>query len=161
MEPVHPDLEALAFLLGEWQGEGVGRYPTVAGFTYRETATYVAPPGKAFIAYRQQTWRTGDHPQSGAPLHTETGYLRPAGADRAELVLAQPTGVVEVLHGTVSGGTLSLRATAVATTATAKEIESVERNITVEGDRLRYRLLMGAVGQSHQLHLDAELARTA
>lgn len=161
METFHPDLAAIAFLLGEWHGDGEGRYPTVEDFTYRETVTYVAPPGKPFIAYVQRTWRTGDHPESGRPLHTESGYLRPDGPDRAELVLAQPTGIVEVLHGTVSGTSLMLNTTAVETTATAKDIRSVERNITVDGDRMSYRLLMEAVGQPHQLHLDAELEKKA
>jgi hypothetical protein len=157
----HPELADLAFVLGEWTGHGRGRYPTVESFEYRETVTFSAPPGKPFIAYQQKTWRSGDHPESGTPLHTESGYLRPAGSGRVEMVLAQPTGLVEVLHGTVESGSIALRSTSVERTSTAKEVSTVERNLTVDGDMLRYELLMGAVGQPHQLHLEASLDRQA
>lgn len=159
MEPVHPDLASLTFLIGEWAGEGRGRYPTVEDFSYRETATFVAPPGKPFIVYRQRTWRIGDHSESGTPLHSEAGYLRPDGTGGIEMVIAQPTGITEVLHGSVTGTSIALLSTTVATTATALEVGSVERNITVDGDELRYELRMAAVDQPHQVHLEAILDR--
>jgi hypothetical protein len=146
-------------MIGEWRGEGAGMYPRVEDFSYRETAIYFAPPGKAFIVYRQQTWRTGDHPESGRPLHTESGYLRPAGDGAVEMVLAQPTGIVEVLDGRVTDNTIALQSTTVARTATAKDVTSVERILTVDGNRMTYRLLMAAVGRQHQLHLEATLDR--
>jgi hypothetical protein len=161
MEPLHPDLAELAFLIGRWQGEGRGCYPTIEDFAYRETATFLAPPGKAFVAYRQETVRAGDHPAAGSALHTETGYIRPAGPGRVEMVVAQPTGVVEVLHGSISGTAVALATTMVAMTETAKQIDSVERILRVEGDTMTYRLLLGAVGQPHQLHLEAILQRSA
>ncbi len=159
MERVHPDLASLAFLIGEWAGRGKGRYPTVEDFSYRETASFLAPPGKPFIVYSQRTWRTGDHTDAGTPLHSEAGYLRPGESGGIEMVVAQPTGITEVLHGSVTGGSIRLLSTTVTTTATAIEVGSVERNITVEGDELRYELLMGAVGQPHQVHLEAILER--
>ena len=155
----HPDLEPLSFLLGEWEGFGSGSYPTIDDFSYREVVTVKAPPGKAFLSYGQQTWRAGDHADSGQPLHTEAGYFRPGGSGKVELALAQPTGVAEIHHGTVAGTSIALKATSVATTATAKAVDSVERNITVSGDEMVYELRMGAVGEPHQVHLKATLTR--
>jgi hypothetical protein len=159
MPDLHPDLAPLAFLIGTWHGDGYGVYPTIEDFTYFEEITISNPPGKPFLAYGQKTKRAGDHPEAGKPLHTESGYFRPIGADGAELVIAMPTGVTEVHSGTVSGNTVRLRTVAVGLTPTAKSVTSVERTIEVVEDELRYDLLMGAVGREHQLHLRATLHR--
>lgn len=151
---MHPDLTPLAFLAGTWRGEGEGRYPTIASFRYGEEVTFTAPPGKPFLAYGQKTWDLVD----SRPLHTESGYLRPVD-EGAEFVVAQPTGVVEIHTGRVTGRILELRATLVGVSPTAKQVDSVERNLEVTGDVLRYELFMGAVGQPHQIHLEAELHR--
>lgn len=151
---MHPDLAPLAFLAGVWRGEGEGRYPTIAPFRYGEEVTFTAPPGKPFLVYGQTTW----DPADSRPLHTESGYLRPVEGG-AELVVAQPTGVVEIHTGRVSGSSIELRTTLVGVSPTAKRVDSVERNLEVVGEVLRYELFMGAVGLPHQIHLEAALRR--
>lgn len=161
MPDLNPDLAPIAFLIGTWRGHGRGTYPTIEDFTYAEEITFLAPPGKPFLVYTQKTKRTGDHPEAGTPLHTETGYLRPVGSNRVELVLAMPTGVTEIHDGSIDGTHIELRTVTVGLTPTAKTVTSVERSLHVEGDTLSYELLMGAVGQPHQLHLEANLHRVA
>lgn len=157
---MHPDLARLARLVGTWTGTGHGDYPTIEPFDYRETVRFDQRGDKPFLAYAQQT----AHAVDGRPLHIETGYLRPAGADRAELVVVQPTGIVEVDEGELHEGPdgtldLVLRSVHVARTTTAKEVTAVERRLHLMDDVLRTTLDMAAVGQPLHRHLAAELRR--
>lgn len=152
---LHPDLARLAFLIGVWKGAGQGRYPTIDPFEYVEEAVYAPGPGKPFISYSQRTASR----QDGLPLHAETGYLRPQGSDLAELVIAQPTGIVEVHAGALGESRLDFSATVVGLTAMAVEVSGVRRRIRVDGDTMLYRLEMAAAGQPMQIHLEAELVR--
>lgn len=152
---MHPAVEPLAFLLGTWVGEGDGVYPTIAPFRYREEVRF-SENGKPFVAYTQRTWALDD----GRPLHGESGYLRPLeGGAGVEYVLAQPTGIAEIGSGTLRGTRLALAAR-VTRTATAVEVEVVERDLDVHGDVLRYELRMSLPGITLRRHLTAELRRT-
>ena len=157
MPDLHPGIAILAPLLGTWAGRGSGDYPTIDDFDYLEEVTF-AHVGKPFLSYTQRT-RSPD----GAPMHAETGYLRVPSAGRAELVLAQPSGVTEIDEGTVTADAralvIELSSTSVGLTSTAKEVLSVARSIRVEGDELSYTLLMGAMGLPLQHHLTATLHR--
>ena len=158
---IHVDIEPISFLLGIWEGNGVGIYPTIDDFSYREEISFVAPPGKPFLHYSQKTWRAEGHPEAGTPLHTECGYVRPVEGGGAELVIAQPSGIAEVHSGSVDESTVSFTSDLVSMTRTAKEVISVDRMISVVGDKLSYEMWMGAVGQPHQLHLKASLQRVS
>jgi hypothetical protein len=151
---LHPDLTALAVLLGEWRGEGNGAYPNIDDFAYREEATF-GHVGKPFLTYSQSTWRL----PGGEVSHREAGFWRPQPTGRVELVVAHPTGVVEVGEGTVRDGHFEVASTAIARTPSAKEVTELRRVVDVAGDTLRYRIEMAAVGQPLGFHLEAELHR--
>lgn len=105
---LHPAVEHLAPLLGAWRGAGRGDYPTIEPFEYTEEVS-IGHVGKPFLAYGQRT-KGAD----GAPLHAESGYLRPAGHGGLELLVVHPSGIAEVLVGEVTdthfGLVLMLRA---------------------------------------------------
>jgi hypothetical protein len=156
---LHQDIAVLAPLLGTWAGNGIGDYPTIEPFGYTEEVVF-DHVGKPFLTYRQRTAST-----DGRPLHAEIGFLRAPSADRVELVLAHPNGIVEIQEGSLVAGdgtlTMELHATTIGRTASAKDVSALSRSIHVDHDELAYTLSMGAVGQPLQHHLSATLHRKA
>ena len=154
MAELHPACAPLSFLLGTWQGKGTGVYPTIEDFSYAEEVSFTHV-GKPFLAYVQKTKDTG----TGLPLHTESGFLRPQGDGRLELVLAQPSGIAEVLEGQVEGRDIQLASTAVLGTDSAKPVTATERRFWADGEVLRSSVAMAAMGLELQHHVVSEMYR--
>lgn len=151
-----PNLAPVSPLLGTWRGEGSGYYPTIDDFSYTEEVTFT-DVGKPFLHYVQKT-----RGPSGAPMHTETGYLRIPGNGTAEFVLAQPTGQTELCEGTVNSGgdtvVLEFRSSLL-NSASAKQVTSTHRRYEFVGDVVTTTFAMAAVGQPLTHHLRSELRR--
>ena len=156
----HPDLEPLLFLLGRWEGAGVGGYPTIESFQFGQEITFTHN-GKPFLIYRSRTWRLSEDGTIGAPLGTETGFWRPKPDSKIEVMLAHPTGIVEIYLGEISGTQIEMVTDVVARTATAKEVTGGRRLYGMPGGDLAWAYDMAAVGQPLQPHLSALLKRVA
>ena len=154
MADLHPSLARFAGLLGSWSGEGAGEYPNIDPFRYLEEVTF-GHDGRALLTYAQRT----SHPESGAAMHAEVGFLRPAPDDGVELVLAHSMGIAEVAEGTFDGAVLEVRSTLMPT-ATAKVVRSLRRRFELADDTLRYELYMAYDVVPETLHLTATLHRT-
>lgn len=149
-------LQPVAGLIGTWEGDGAGAYPTIAGFTYREQVVFT-DIGKPFLHYQQKTFAP-----DGRPLHTETGYLRVPSPETVELVLAQPTGQAELAEGSLSveGQDVVVQLEArVLCTSSAKQVDRTVRQYRLSGDALHTTFAMAAVGQPMTRHLESQLVR--
>jgi hypothetical protein len=158
---LHPDLGQLAWLVGTWRGAGVGDYPTIESFQFGQELV-ISHIGKPWLSHVSRSWALD--PSTGEPtrpLAVETGFWRmvPDSLD-AELLLAHPTGYVEIWTGHVFEKSIELITDLVGRTATAKEMTAGKRMYgIVEGVDLGWVYEMSAMGQALQPHLSARLKR--
>ncbi len=137
-------LVPLGWLVGRWAGAGVIASAESGEAQVGQEVEVVVDP-RGFLAWTSQVWRLDADGQQTEPLDTETGYWRTAaeqsgpgtpGVD-VELLLAHPTGVVEVLVGRVLGTRVELVTDAVVRTAGASDYTAGKRTYgQVEGDLL-------------------------
>jgi hypothetical protein len=155
---LHPDCVPVAFLLGTWAGAGVGGYPTIEGFQFGQEIEF-GHIGKPFLTYTSRTWLLDDDGNQVRPLAMETGFWRPQPENEVEVLLAHPTGYVEIWLGEIDGPKVELRTDVVARTRTAKDYTAGHRLYgLVEGDLL-WAYDMAAMDEPLQPHLSARLKR--
>jgi len=154
----HPSLAPLLFLLGRWEGAGVGGYPTIESFQFGQEISF-SHNGKPFLIYTSRTWRLDEDGTIGATLATETGYWRPQPDNKLEVLLAHPTGFVEVYLGEIAGTRIDMATDAVVRTESAKEYTAGRRLYGLIGTDLGWAYDMAAVGQPLQSHISAQLKR--
>ena len=155
---IHPDLAPMSFLLGRWEGAGIGGYPTIESFRFGQEVEF-SQNGKPFLSYLSRTWQLDEEGHIGAPLATESGYWRPRPGGQVEVMLAHPTGIVEIYLGEVTGTRIDMATDLVARTETAKEVTAGRRLYGLAGGDLAYAYDMAAMGQPLQPHLSAQLKR--
>lgn len=151
---LHPDCEVFAPLLGTWSGTGHASYPDNASADYEITITF-STNGLRFVTFVETTTNA----ETGAPMHSESGFWRPVPPDRVEAVIAHPGGLAEVSEGIVDGGHFQLSSVAVARTTTAKQVDVIERTYRVQDDRLTATVHMAATGHPLTPHLEEHLVR--
>ena len=126
-------------------------------FRYGQEVSF-SHSGTDVLAYASRTWGL-DGEREGRQLAAETGWWRPQPDGSVEVLLAHPTGIVEVYVGEVTGAKIELRTDAVLRTATAKEVTAGHRLYgLVEGD-LWFAHDMAAEGQELQPHRWGKLVR--
>ena len=158
MTEPHPDVARLGFLLGRWEGAGVGGYPTIESFRFGQEIEFTHN-GKPYLIYTSQTWRLDDEGNIGVPLSRESGFWRMQADGQVEVLLAHPTGITEIYIGQASGTKVEIATDVVARTATAKEVTAGRRLYGLVGEDLAWAYDMAAMGQELQPHISAQLKR--
>jgi hypothetical protein len=157
---VHPDLAPIAFLLGRWEGAGVVGYPTIESANFGQEIVF-GHNGKPFLTYQSRAWLLDADGNTVRPLATETGFWRIQPERQLEVLLAHPTGFVEIYVGEVVFHKIELRTDMVARTVTAKEYTAGHRIYGLVDGNLMYAYDMAAMGQPLQSHTSAELRKVA
>ena len=150
-------LVPLSWLVGRWEGAGVLASPEAGETQVGQEVEITADP-RGFLAHRSQLWRLDADGSRQEPLDTESGYWRAAaeqsdprrpGVD-VELLLAHPTGVVEVFVGRTGGTRAELVTDAVVRTAGASDYTAARRTYgQVEGDLL---WVLDVASSTRELH---------
>jgi hypothetical protein len=149
----------VSWLIGTWRGLGVGGYPTVPEFRFSQEVAFSELPGKPFLHHLSRSWLLDDDGHEVRPLAQETGYWRPEADGAIELLLAHPTGYVEVWVGTADGAKIELNTDAVVRTKTAKDYTAGHRLYGLVNGDLLWAYDMAAMGHPLQPHLSATLKR--
>lgn len=159
-EGIHPSCARLAWLVGRWQGNGHGQYPTIEGFQYGQEIV-VQQDGRPFLHYFARAWITDTEGNVVREAAQETGFIRPQEDGSLEVVLAHNTGFVEVWYGQLhpEQPRFEIATDAVVRTATAKEYVGGNRLYGYVNGDLMYAFDMAAMGQELQPHIHAQLRR--
>jgi hypothetical protein len=153
-------LRPLAWMIGHWEGAGVVGYPTIESANFGQEVD-CRHDGRGFLEWHSHTWlldqETGEKVR---PLATELGFWRPQEDMReVELLLAHPTGVVELYYGTMEPAKVELRTDGVLRSRHAKEYNAGSRLYGLVESQLFWVMDMAAVGQELQSHVSATLKR--
>jgi hypothetical protein len=133
---LNPDLVALAWMIGSWEGSGKSSYPGTEDLDFGQRIDF-SPGGGSYLHYLSQTYEVGPDGTPVRPLEMETGFWRPQPDASLEVVMSNPQGFVEVWYGHISGAKIELATDAVLRTATAPDYSAGQRLYgSVEGDLL-------------------------
>ncbi len=159
---LHEDLAPLAWLVGSWAGAGLVGYPTIDSQRFGQEVV-CSHDGRRFLRWESRTWLLDDDGNQVRPLATELGFWRPvapsADGTNVELLLAHPTGFVEMYAGTAEPAKVELRTDGVMRSPDAKEYTAAQRMYGYVDSNLMWVMDMAAVGQPLQSHVSAELKR--
>ena len=161
---LHPALLGLLPFVGVWRGRGRGGYPTIEkDFDYAQEVRF-SHDGRPFLAYESRAWLIKDDGTPIRPAGREVGWWRPVqqdgqGTDELEVLLTNPTGIMELYVGRVDHLKVELATDAVVRTVTAKEVNAGQRLYGIVEGALLYAQEMSAVGQPLTPHLSARLLR--
>ena len=153
-----PELAPLAWLVGRWEGAGVVGYPTIESAHFGQEIE-VSHDGRPFLHWHSRTWLLDEGGEKVRPLATETGFWRPQQDGEVELLLAHPTGIVEMYYGKAEPAKIELRTDSVVRSPHAKDYSAAHRLYGLVNSNLMWVMDMAAVGQPLQSHVSAELKR--
>ena len=161
---LHPALLGLLPFVGLWRGRGQGGYPGMEDFNFAQEIT-ISHDGRPFLRYESRAWILDDDSQPAGLANREIGWWRPVtdaegrATDDMEATLCQPTGVMELYLGKVTGTRLEMEADAIVRSPTAQEVTAGHRLFGIVEGALLYAQEIAAEGRGLEPHMSARLLR--
>ena len=151
---LHPSLQVIGWLLGRWEGQGVGLWSTESPFHFLDHMVF-SHDGRPRVLYEQRT--TGP---DGGPSHLELGFITPADDGTYHFTVASPIGITEVLVGDLSGTALQFSSVDVGHAPSTDDVTSIRRRLALDLDgALTAEVAIGVNGEEAAPHTESHLSR--
>ncbi|MEI2779050.1 MAG: FABP family protein [Tetrasphaera sp.] len=157
-DTIHPDIAALAWLVGRWEGAGVVGYPSMTSRNFGQEIV-VSHDGRPFLEWQSRSWLLNEDGTVERKAARESGFWRATPEGEAELLLVHPTGILELYYGTIEPARITLQTDGVMRSQHAREYNAASRLYGLVHGNLMWAMDMAAGGQPLQSHLSAELKR--
>ena len=141
--------------LGRWEGDGRGLWDGVPPFRYRERLVVEALPGRALLRLTQRT-TVGDSTELS---HSEVGYLRLLPDQQLELLVAVPSGYVEIHTGRLREGVIELSLQTLGVTPSARPLRVVRRRMELADGTLHNSVGIAVHDEEVAPHVESWLRR--
>lgn len=164
-----PEVYALAWLVGKWDGVGVLEYPGIDRADIRAAVEF-DHDGGPYLIYRAVITLIGPDGEEGAVWSRESGFWRVApdvpegfelgeGQHPVELVLSDASGTIALFLGTVGNGRIDVATDLMARTASAPDVGGATRLYGNVGGELLWAWDIAAFGHELQSYASGRLSR--
>ena len=155
-------IKPLQLLEGSWSGNGVGYYPTMEPFKYREETEFTVVFGEPYIQMTQKAWLLEG---SGNELiHWETGIISAQAPECLKLYTCHMNGRIEIAKGIFENNQTKYKAVFISEVIKnelgLKTALSSKRTIIFDNDCFEYSMEMATSDVlKSENHIKATLAR--
>lgn len=157
---INPAVAPLAWLVGRWEGAGVVGYPGMDSRNFGQELR-ITHDGRPFLEVSSHAWEIAEDGSIGEPLAREVGFIRMLENGEVELLLAHPTGIVEMYVGEkeATRPVLNLRTDGVMRSPQSREYTAATRMYGLVESKLMWVMDMAAEGHPMTSHMSAQLQR--
>ncbi|WP_226346367.1 FABP family protein [Agilicoccus flavus] len=153
-------LAPLAWLIGSWEGAGVVGYPDTESENFGQELD-ITHDGGPFLEVSSRAWVLDESGAKVRPLAREVGFWRVLDSGEIELLVAHPTGILEMYVGRRDADrpVVQLATDGVMRSPEARRYDAAERMYGLVDGQLMWVLDMAAEGHPMQSHMSAQLKR--
>ncbi|GMA40996.1 FABP family protein [Mobilicoccus caccae] len=157
---INPAVAPLAWMVGRWEGVGVVGYPDMESRNFGQELT-ISHDTRPFLEVDSRAFLLAEDGSIEKPLAREVGFFRVLEGGEIELLLAHPTGIVEMYAGEreEKRPVLNLRTDGVMRSPAAREYTAATRMYGLVENKLMWVMDMAAEGHPLTSHLSAQLSR--